>query len=68
LRGVRLLGINSDNDVATREHVWKRLSTDLRPRHLERISRVSPFGELPALLDAVVAGKSSGRNVIDLSS
>lgn len=66
LRGVRLLGVNSDNDVAVREHVWKRLATDLRPRHLARIAKVSPFDALPQVLDEVVSGHSSGRNVIDL--
>src|SRR5215208_1222519 len=31
LRGVRLIGVNSDNEPPLRERVWKRLGTDLRP-------------------------------------
>src|SRR5438093_964285 len=50
LRGVNLLGINSS---ATRREwrlaVWKRIATDLRPRHVRRISAACP---LPLLVDA----------------
>lgn len=34
LRGVRLVGVNSDNEPAVRDRIWHRLSTDLAPRHL----------------------------------
>ena len=38
LRGINLLGITSSNTPRDlRLAVWKRLSTDLRPRHLDRI-------------------------------
>ena len=66
LRGVRLIGVNSDNDVPTREHVWQRLATDLRPRHLERIRQVVPFEDLPRVMDDVIAGRNRGRNVISV--
>ncbi|MCM2251228.1 MAG: acryloyl-CoA reductase [Ramlibacter sp.] len=68
LRGVRLIGVNSDNEPAQREHVWKRLGTDLRPRHLARIARVLPWAQLPAAIDAVAAGQARGRTVIDLGA
>lgn len=68
LRGVRLIGVNSDNDVPTRERAWTRLATDLRPRHLERIRQVVPFDELPRVIDDVAAGRNRGRNVIALRS
>lgn len=64
LRGVRLIGVNSDNDPPLREHLWQRLATDLRPRHLERIRRVVPFSALPGVVDDVIAGKNVGRAVI----
>ncbi|HWI81831.1 acryloyl-CoA reductase [Ramlibacter sp.] len=64
LRGVRLLGINSDNDPPLREHVWQRLATDLRPRHLARIAHVVPFEQLPQAIDAVIGGQARGRTVI----
>jgi alcohol dehydrogenase len=68
LRGVRLIGVNSDNDVATRERLWGRLASDLRPRHLERIRRVQPFEALPRVIDDVIAGRNRGRNVISVEA
>ncbi len=64
LRGVRLLGVNSDNEPALREHLWQRLGSDLRPRHLERIAQVNAFDRLPALMQEVAAGRIKGRTVI----
>ncbi|HET8747051.1 MAG TPA: acryloyl-CoA reductase [Ramlibacter sp.] len=68
LRGVRLVGVNSDNDVPTREHLWRRLAGDLRPRHLERIREVVPFDALPRVIDDVIAGRNRGRKVISLAA
>lgn len=67
LRGVRLIGVNSDNDVPLREHLWQRLATDLRPRHLERIRHVEAFERLPAVVDELIAGRHSGRAVIAMA-
>ena len=40
LRGVNLLGINSSaTPRAERLEVWRRIATDLAPRHLERIAQ-----------------------------
>ena len=40
LRGVGLLGITSSNTaMPVREHLWQRLATDLRPRHLADVAR-----------------------------
>ena len=64
LRGVRLIGVNSDNDVATRERIWQRLATDLRPKHLERIRHVEPFDALPRVVDELISGRNRGRAVI----
>jgi acrylyl-CoA reductase (NADPH) len=66
LRGVRLLGVNSDNEPDLRERVWQRLATDLRPRHLARIRKLNGFRDLPQVLSQVATGRSAGRNVIDL--
>jgi NADPH:quinone reductase-like Zn-dependent oxidoreductase len=68
LRGVRLIGVNSDNGPALREHVWRRLATDLRPRHLERIANLRPFSDLPQVMRSVVEGQNRGRNVIEIDS
>lgn len=64
LRGVRLIGVNSDNEPALRERVWRRLATDLRPRHLDRIRNVVPFDALPSVVDDLIAGRNRGRSVI----
>ena len=67
LRGVRLLGINSDNEPELRERIWRRLGSDLRPRHLSRIANVIPFAQLPQAIEAVINGKARGRTVVDLA-
>ena len=64
LRGVRLIGVNSDNDPTLREHVWQRLASDLRPRHLDRIAQVKPFKALPDVINDVLEGRNRGRAVI----
>jgi acrylyl-CoA reductase (NADPH) len=64
LRGVRLIGVNSDNEPAVRERVWQRLATDLRPKHLANIRHIEPFERLPAVVDDLIAGRNRGRAVI----
>ena len=67
LRGVRLIGVNSDNEPELRDRIWKRLGSDLRPKHLAQIAHVMPFSELPPAIEAVAVGKARGRTVIDMS-
>lgn len=67
LRGVRLIGVNSDNEPAQRDHLWQRLGTDLRPRHLARIAQVHAFAELPALMQEVAGGRIKGRTVVAIA-
>ena len=68
LRGVNLLGINSSaTPRAERLEVWRRISTDLEPRHLERIAqRTIPFAELPGAFQAYMDGKVTGRTVVKI--
>jgi acrylyl-CoA reductase (NADPH) len=66
LRGVALLGINSS---ATRRDwrlaVWKRIATDLRPRHLARIvTRTIDFEELPRVFPGYIEGTVTGRTLV----
>jgi NADPH2:quinone reductase len=69
LRGINLLGINSSatpRDV--RLVVWKRLATDLRPRHFDRIvTRTIGFDELPKAFDDFLKGRSLGRTVVKIA-
>lgn len=64
LRGVRLIGVNSDNEPPLRAHLWQRLGSDLRPRQLARIAQVHAFDELPSLMQEVAGGRIKGRTVI----
>lgn len=68
LRGVRLIGVNSDNEPAVRERIWHRLATDLRPRALNEIQRVVGFDELPNVIDDVISGRNRGRNVVRIGA
>ena len=66
LRGVAILGINSS---ATRREwrlaVWKRIATDLRPRHLGQIvTRTIGFDELPQAFPRYLEGGVTGRTVV----
>ena len=69
LRGVSLLGVNSSampRDV--RLGIWRRLATDLRPRHLDKlVTRTIRFDELPAAFDGYVKNRIQGRTVVQIS-
>ena len=68
LRGVSLLGIDSGYiREPYRRDVWQRLATDLRPPHLESMSRKIAFEELPATFTEYVAGRAKGRVVVELA-
>lgn len=67
LRGVRLIGVNSDNPTSTTGRIWQRIATDLRPRQLGRIARVIPFESLPQAINDSVEGRVRGRTVIEFA-
>jgi putative YhdH/YhfP family quinone oxidoreductase len=65
LRGVSLLGIDSGYvGAAIREHVWSRLATDLKPQHLDRLTREVAFDDLPTEFERYMAGQAHGRVVV----
>jgi hypothetical protein len=48
--------------------VWRRISTDLAPRHLSRIAqRTIAFAELPGAFQAYLDGKVIGRTVVKIT-
>ncbi|MEJ0099869.1 MAG: acryloyl-CoA reductase [Pseudomonadota bacterium] len=66
LRGVNLLGINSS---ATRRDkrlaMWRRISGDLSPRHLEEIAtRTVTLETLPQAFESILAGTNTGRTLV----
>ena len=68
LRGVALLGIDSVMaPAAKRERAWARLARDLDPGKLAAMTSVEPMSKLPELADAILAGQTRGRVVIDVT-
>ncbi|MFC0560012.1 NADPH:quinone oxidoreductase family protein [Halalkalibacter alkalisediminis] len=68
LRGINWLGIDSVYcQMPTREKVWKRLATDLKPVHLnaEIVNEVS-LEDLPKVLSTILEGKVRGRTIVKL--
>jgi acrylyl-CoA reductase (NADPH) len=70
LRGVDLLGIDSDwCEVETRRELWRRLAGgDLGLQHLDEITRVISFEELPDAFGPFLEGGSKGRTVVRIGN
>ena len=68
LRGVSLLGVAStDTPHHHRDEVWRRLASDWKPRHLQRIcTREATLEDLPGVFDTMLAGGSLGRTLVTL--
>jgi len=66
LRAVNLLGINSSGPSRElRLALWKRIATDLAPRHLDKIvTRELEFDALPTAFAAYIEGAVIGRTVV----
>ena len=68
LRGASLLGINSgDSSNDIREHVWKRMASDLKPPLLKEMARTVPLRELPKVFEDFINAKVSRRVVVDVN-
>jgi putative YhdH/YhfP family quinone oxidoreductase len=69
LRGVGLLGIDSGHTpIAERQAIWERLAADLRPRHLDAITRVIGLEDVTAHVASILRGQEHGRLVVKLDS
>lgn len=66
LRGVSLLGINSQGCPTRIRHVlWERLASDLAPKHLDKIvTSTVTLEDLPEVFGNMLAGKTIGRTVV----
>ncbi|MUL46766.1 oxidoreductase [Mycobacterium sp. CBMA293] len=68
LRGVALLGMDSvQMPIGPRRAIWERLGNDLKPRHLESLSRDVDIANVIGVIDQVRAGKYSGRAVVKVA-
>lgn len=68
LRGVSLIGINSvDTPRDLRERVWQRLSQELKPRHLDKISgHETTLENLPDACRQLLERRVIGRFVVKI--
>jgi len=68
LRGVDLLGINTDCfGIEAKRELWARIADgDLDPQHLDEITQVIDFEELPGALGLFLEGGSTGRTVVHI--
>ena len=64
LRGVRLIGVNSNATMAVRRKVWARVATDLRPRHLDRIGFPIALSQVIEHCARSIDGKVQGRAIV----
>jgi len=69
LRGVSLLGIDSGfAPMPVRQRAWQRLASDLKPRHLAKMTRIIDFNDLPSAFPDFIAGRVKGRTVVKIAS
>ena len=68
LRGVSLLGINSiEMPNKVRNEIWRRLGSDLKPRHLDKVvTREVEFSQLPETFDSYLDGSNYGRTLVKI--
>ena len=69
LRGVSILGITSSGcPTAYRQPLWERLSTDLKPKHLDKIvTNTISLEDLLETANKMLAGQTSGRTVVAIN-
>lgn len=67
LRGASLLGIDSGYiGEPYRCGVWRRLTSDLRPRHLAAMIHDVAFADLPDVFDDFIQARIKGRYVVTI--
>jgi putative YhdH/YhfP family quinone oxidoreductase len=70
LRAIDVLGINVSRQLHMehRKKLWQRLADDLKPNHLQQISRPIPFEELDQAMDRFFEATTVGRVVVEVGS
>jgi acrylyl-CoA reductase (NADPH) len=65
LRGVSLVGVDSVNTpMPLRQKVWKRLASDLKPKHLSNMTTTIHFQDLPGVFEKILKSQARGRTVV----
>ena len=69
LRGVKLAGIDSAMTPAeVRQQIWQRLGGDLKPAQLGEGVTALTLEQLAETVDQMLAGTTTGRHIVQLSS
>jgi putative YhdH/YhfP family quinone oxidoreductase len=69
LRNVSLLGVDSVAcPTPVRAEAWRRLGHDLPTSGLDTMTTVEPMSRAPELAEAILAGRTKGRVVIDVNA
>ncbi|REI08995.1 acryloyl-CoA reductase [Staphylococcus felis] len=67
LRGIRIIGVDSVNfPMKRRQHIWRRLAKDLKPKNLHEIKTIIPFSHIENAFDIIQSDNHFGRIVIDM--
>ena len=67
LRGLKLLGIDSVMcPMAKRVEVWRRLASDLKPKHLRTVAVETGLDDVPKAFATLLEGAARGRYVVNL--
>ncbi len=67
-RGICLVGVDTVYaGFGVREKAWRRIGSDLRPRHLDRIVREVAFDALPGTFEDFMNACARGRTVVRLA-
>ncbi len=68
LRGIALIGIDSQSCPMTfRRQTWEKIATEWKLPDLDRQTSVRPLEALDAEIDRILAGKQTGRVIVDLT-
>ena len=67
LRGVHLVGVYSaESPMPRRLRVWNKLAGEWKLPKMAKLSRIISLDQVSAEMDAMLAGKSKGRVVVDM--
>jgi acrylyl-CoA reductase (NADPH) len=67
LRGVKLLGIESSMcPMDRRLEAWRRVATDLKPRHVKAMTEEIALSDLPRAFETLLKAQARGRFIVNL--
>ena len=68
MRSVNILGVSSTNYSSNRNTVWKKLSSNYKPRNLNKINtQCIELKDVLKFSKKIIAGKNIGKVVVKIS-